>query len=110
MRRRMAEQPRVVIAQVVLVAALVLGGAAVGKHLAVDGDEVPPATTKALERARSEAHAARLELGEARAERERLGLRAARERLQARALRRRNRVLRHSLERARRALARARRR
>ena len=53
MRRRMAEQPRVVIAQVVLVAALVLGGAAVGRHLAVDGDEVPPATTKALERARS---------------------------------------------------------
>ena len=110
MRRRLAEQPRVVIAQMVLVAVLVLAGVALGARLVDDRDEVPPATAAALERARSEAHTRGRALGEGRAERERLRSRVARERRRASALRRRNRVLRRSLERTRRALARARRR
>lgn len=110
MRRRLTEQPRVVIAQIVLVAALVVAGVGLGAGVADEGDEVPPGTAQALERARSAAHTSRRALDDALAERDRLRARFARERRRATALSRRNRALRRSLDRTRRRLLRARRR
>jgi len=107
MRRRLAEQPRVVAAQVLLGLVLVAGGFALGRT--ADSDDVPASTTAALAGARSQARAATRSLREARGATGRLNARVARERRRSASLRRRSLKLERSLRRTRRALARARR-
>lgn len=108
MRRRMAEQPRVVVAQALILVAVLAGAVYLGAQLAGGGDGKSPTQAEELDRAREALRLQRSDTREARRDGERVRARIGSQRRRTARLERRTRTLKRGLNRARRRLARRR--